>query len=579
MADEEDEMKDGRSPESDDDSSSGSEDDSDTEPEVVPLVAGREKRATAGNRMNSLLAAAAEEEDDDDDDDDEVALLFAAEGEDEDVEFEGDDDEAGSDAELDSSSDDDDQGPNAPGDDDLDGERELQKQERAERAQKRKANDALTTTAGVRKKARFDPSISTKGTTAPTPKPSKRKEREPRSLRETEGPSRTSLRPQTVANTEVIRAKVKHDDEIHAKVVEKLKKKRLEREKDMPPEMTQADRLAEAEKVEKKNAKSLNRWEAMEKKRAEEQATKLAALHDRKLEGPVISWWSGVAKWLGPKLVMVGSKETNQEPVTEGKKRGRKPKSYYEALEAVKDAEAENSSIGTPRDQATTPAPSEAAINSGSTTETRTVPLEAPRPTPAQGPDSVLDGIHADTSLPLDDVDIKASLPQQPITKSSAAPDGPADETAASKIPQQPAAAPLASPRTNLGPASAPLPPPLPPPPPPPPIPETSSRNLVILTAFDSLAPNSKHANSYAFFSNSRKTPKPVKQAPELCAITSLPARYRDPSTGLGYANAYAYLKLQEMKQQKYVWSGMLGCYVGKSGVAARGVPDGFLGP
>ena len=37
--------------------------------------------------------------------------------------------------------------------------------------------------------------------------------------------------------------------------------------------------------------------------------------------------------------------------------------------------------------------------------------------------------------------------------------------------------------------------------------------------------------------------------------------------------------KLQEMKQQKYVWSGMLGCYVGKSGVAARGVPDGFLGP
>jgi hypothetical protein len=32
------------------------------------------------------------------------------------------------------------------------------------------------------------------------------------------------------------------------------------------------------------------------------------------------------------------------------------------------------------------------------------------------------------------------------------------------------------------------------------------------------------------------------------------------------------------MKKPNYVWSGMLGCYAGKSGVAARGVPDGFLG-
>jgi vacuolar protein sorting-associated protein 72 len=574
MADEEEESKDGKSHESRDYSSSDSEDDSSPEPEVVPLAAGREKRATAGNRMNSLLAA-------EEDEDDEVALLFAAEEEeDEDVEFEGDDDEAGSDAQLDSSSDDEDQGPNAAGDDDLEGERELQRREKAERAQKRKANDALTTTAGVRKKARFDTSISTKGATAPTPKPSKKKERESWSLKETEGPSRTSLRPQTVANTEVIRAKVKHDDELHAKVVEKLKRKRLEREKDMPPEMTQADRLAEAEKVEKKNAKSLNRWEAMEKKRAEEQAAKLAALHDRKLEGPVISWWSGVAKWLGPKLTMVGSKETNQEPVTEAKKRGRKPKSYYEALEAGKEAEAENSSIGTPRDQTTTPAPSEAAVNSRNMTETPTAVSEPPRPaqmpitTTSQGPGNFLNGI-LEYASPLPDAGhITAPSPQQTIAKSPAAPDLPVNDAAASNIPLQPAAPQLTSSLPNLGPSSAPLPPP-----PPPQIPETSTRNLVILTAFDSLPPNAKHFNSYAFFSNSRKTPKPVKHAPELCAITSLPARYRDPSTSLGYANAYAYLKLQEMKKQNYSWSGMLGCYVGKSGVAARGVPDGFLGP
>ena len=569
MTDEDRNMKDGDSTESHDESGSGSEADGDSEPEVVPLAAGREKRATAGNRMNSLIAA-------EDDEDDEVALLFAAEEEDEDMEFEGDEDEAGSDAQIDSSSDDDDQGPNAAGDDDLEGEQELQRREKAERTKKRKANDALTTTAGIRKKARFDPSISAKQTTASAPKPSKKKDRESWSLREAEGPSRISLRPQTVANTEVIRAKVKLDDEHHAKVVERLKKKRAEREKDMPPEMTQADRLAEAEKVEKKNAKSLNRWETMEKKRAEEQAAKLAALHNRKLEGPVVSWWSGVAKWLGPKLIMVGPKETNIEPAPEGKKRGRKPKSYYEALEASKEAENETSSVGTPRDQTNTPAPSEAAVISGITTEAATVPPEVPSSTPItftapQGPDIFLHGIHEYASLPPE-----AAPPPGPSTASmsppQAAPPAPLNGPIRSPIPSQPGPQQTPLQPTPGAPSAC-----LPPPPPPPP--ESSTRNLVILTSFDTLPANSKQLNSYAFFSNSRKTPKPTKHAPELCAITSLPARYRDPSTGLGYANAYAYRKLQDLKKQNYVWSGMLGCYVGRKEVAARGVPDGFLGP
>ena len=567
--DDDDQVREENSPESGDGSSSGSDDESNSEPEVVPLAAGREKRATAGNRMNSLIAA-------EDDEDDEVALLFAAEEDDEDVEFEGDDDEAGSDAQFDSSSDDDDQGPNAAVDDDLEGERELQKKEKADRAKKRKADNALTTAAGVRKKARFDPSVSTTQTTAPAPKPSKKKERESWSLRETEGPSRTSLRPQTVANTEVIRAKVKLDDEQHAKVVERLKRKRLERQKDMPPEMTQADRLAEAEKIEKKNAKSLNRWEAMEKKRAEEQAAKLAALQNRKLEGPVISWWSGVAKWLGPKLTMVGSKETHQQPVVEGKKRGRKPKSYYEALEAGKEAEVDTSSIGTPRDQTHTPAPSETAVNSGTITEA-TIQPEPPPPgqvafTAPQGPENFLHGIPEYASLPTETASLKAPL-RAPIPQPQPEVSPPVNDNTAPETPLQPAAQ-QTSLQPNSGISSAPLPPP-----PPPLIPETSTRNLVILTSFDTLPPNSKLLNSYAFFSNNRKTPKPAKHAPELCTVTSLPARYRDPSTGLGYANAYAYQKLQGMKKQNYVWSGMLGCYVGKAGVAARGVPDGFLGP
>ena len=272
---------------------------------------------------------------------------------------------------------------------------------------------------------------------------------------------------------------------------------------------------------------------------------------------------------------MVGSKETNIEPAPEGKKRGRKPKSYYEALEAGKEAEAENSSVGTPREQTNTPAPSEVAVNSGTITEVAIVPPEAPSSTPItftapQGPDSFLHGIHEYASLPSEAAP-PPGLSTASMSHPQPAPPTPLHNPTTSQIPSQtePQQTPL---QPNPGAPSAPLP--LAPPPPP----EPSTRNLVILTSFDTLPANSKQLNSYAFFSNSRKTPKPTKHAPELCAITSLPARYRDPSTGLGYANAYAYRKLQDLKKQNYVWSGMLGCYVGRSEVAARGVPDGFLG-
>lgn len=586
MADEDNEMDDTAPPRTRDESDSDSDSESDSSAEVVLLAAGREKRATAGNRMNSLLEA--EEED-------EVTLLFAEDEEDEDVEFDGDEDEVGSDVQLDSSSDEDDQGPNAAADD-HEGERELQKKEKAERTKKRKANDVLTTSAGVRKKARFDPTVTTKRMAAPAPKPSKKKERESWSLDDNNGPSRTSLRPQTVANTQVTRVRVKETDAQHAKVVERLKKKRQEREKDAPEEMTQADRLAEAEKIEKKNAKSLNRWETMEKKRVEEQAAKLAALHDRKLEGPVVTLWSGVAKWMGPKLTRVGSKETNLEPPVEGKKRGRKPKSYYESLEAGKDAEGEHSSVGTPRDQTTTPAPSEIAGNPGVQAEAPAAASEQASGSQIifavpQGPDNFLHGIHEYASLPPETApSIAQTQPHQSASAASinidAGQAGPstavpqAQAQPASTLPSLQPAPPQTpiQPFPSHPPLQIPGPSFVPPlvPPPPPPIPEDSTRNLVILSHFDDLT--AKHRTEYAFFNNNRKTAKPPKHAQELCAITSLPARYRDPATGLAYANSFAYKKLQEVKSHGFAWSGMLGCYVGQAGVAARGVPDGFLG-
>lgn len=75
-----------------------------------------------------------------------------------------------------------------------------------------------------------------------------------------------------------------------------------------PKAMTQAERMEEAARTERRNAKSLNRWEEMEKKRAEEQRAKLEALKNRQLSGPVITWWSGPAKWIDGKLGLVGAK-------------------------------------------------------------------------------------------------------------------------------------------------------------------------------------------------------------------------------------------------------------------------------
>ena len=64
----------------------------------------------------------------------------------------------------------------------------------------------------------------------------------------------------------------------------------------------------------------------------------------------------------------------------------------------------------------------------------------------------------------------------------------------------------------------------------------------------------------------------------ELCAITGLTAQYRDPQTGLPYANSYAYAELQKLRNGGSRWSTLLGCYVGPMTTPAGGVPDEFRG-
>ena len=85
--------------------------------------------------------------------------------------------------------------------------------------------------------------------------------------------------------------------------------------------------------------------------------------------------------------------------------------------------------------------------------------------------------------------------------------------------------------------------------------------------------------DAFNVFQAAKKSTKTSKQSHEMCVLTGLTARYRDPTTGVKYANATAFKKLKQLRQHKYRWSSMLGCYIGRAGHAANGVPQGFLGP
>ncbi|OAA35732.1 YL1 nuclear [Beauveria brongniartii RCEF 3172] len=274
---------------SDSDSSNGGV--SEAAPQVEWLATGRQRRSTAGNRMKSMLA---NEEPDSD-----LELLFA---EDDDDQGFSDAGEHISDVQMDSSSDDDDNND----DDDLQGEKELDRQAKERRAaqRKRKAQEAIP--AKFRKKVRIDTSNSTPRssvapstplTSQPRPKKKKKSERASWLPSVTDMPTRASSRQTTRLSKEQLHAQMEEREAKRLKQLAQMQKKAARLEALKKPPMTQEDRLREAALVEERNSKSLNRWEEAEKQREEERRAKLAALHERTLSGPVITFWSGKGRF------------------------------------------------------------------------------------------------------------------------------------------------------------------------------------------------------------------------------------------------------------------------------------------
>ncbi|KAF5567444.1 vacuolar sorting-associated protein [Fusarium phyllophilum] len=390
------------------------------------LATTRKRRSTAGNRMKSMLA---NEEPDSD-----LELLFA---EDENDQGFSDAEENGSDVQMDSS---DDEDENDNNDDDLEGEKELEKQAKERRAaqRKRKAQEAIP--AKFRKKVRIDPTTRTPAPAKPAPRPKKKSERTSWLPSAADLPTRASSRQTTRLSKEQLHQQMVEREARRIKQLAQMQKKAAKLEAMKKPPMTQEERLREAAIVEKRNSKSLNRWEEAEKQREEERRAKLAALHNRTLKGPVITFWSGIGEWMGRHMVI-------EEPAKEKRKRGEKAKG--------KDKDKDKEKAGPPEDkkedgQNGTPGTNVEIVNTNA--------KEGSQPSQDNPPNTA----SAEPAAASDSKDTKPATPTKPVEDITKPTDAPSTSEASG--------APQAAPKTED------IPPPrtMPPPPQPPPTPPSS---------------------------------------------------------------------------------------------------------
>ena len=291
------------------------------------------------------------------------------------------------------------------------------------------------------------PAPSTTGTTpapassarqGPTPRPPRPKKKSERTSwlpTPADMPTRASERRTTKMSKEQLHQKMIDDEIRRKKLMEKMEKnaKRLEALK--KPPMTQAERLAEAALVEKRNEKSLNRWEEAEKVREEERLRKIAALNNRKLDGPVVTFWSGIQTLEEGQQKHVGKMVSMEEkPVR------RKRQSVSATLAAQEAAEKEKAKAEEASKQAS-------SNEKGDIPMTEAVPKEEPK-----------------AETPVEKAGSSTTLPEQPKEPMSTpdvvmkdAPEQP-QQTQQTQLPKPLTLAPLRGPMA---------PPPIPPPPPP----------------------------------------------------------------------------------------------------------------
>ena len=556
--------------------------------------------------MKSMLA---NEEPDSD-----MELLFAEDDDDQGFTDVGDN---ASDVHMDSSSDEEDNAAGA--DDDMEGEKELERQAKEKKAaqRKRKAQEAIP--AKFRKKVRIDSTGSRAAAQAPAPRPKKKSERASWLPTAADAPTRASSRSTTKLSKEALHLQMEEREARRLKQIKQMEKQAAKRKALERPPMTQAERLREAEIVERRNSKSLNRWEVAEKQREEERKAKLAALNERTLRGPVITFWSGTREWKDGGLKSFAVLE-------EKPKRYQRKKKDKEKEMAGANVEGQTPAEGTSQDLPTQgnaePPPGETGPETGAakdqdgdtamegTPQPPPEPTAAAAPAPPEAPSGMAmpKGPPSGLAAPAPAPSPAPSPSTEPHTSSVLAPPSlapPADITTNGKIPS-----PLEAPKLNVlaqpkpessdnSPATpkstepfiqarlhliepdTPVSKPSATPSEAPdqePKPTTSTREAIIYQNFDNNALKDKSIQTQILFGRKmNKLGKPP--AHPLCVITHHPARYRDPDTGLPFFNSYAYREIQRLKRGEYRFSGLLGAWVGAGRHAAQGVPERFLHP
>lgn len=599
---------------------STSDADSESDAPADLMVVSRARRSNAGNRMSTLLAKQAEEEQWGDEWE-EVAN---------EEEFVGDDANEQEDYNLDSSSSEEDDGD----DDEEAGEKELRKAERHERTRKRKTGANPFTArlaAASRKRVKLDVPASAHSAAAPS-RPKKKSERASWIPTEEDGPIRTSSRKQTMANKEHTLAKLKEKDQRRDETLAMMKAAEARKAKDEPKPLTQAERLAEAARVERINKKTLHRWEEAEEQRAAERQAKIDALKNRQIDGPFIRFYSGPAIWVDDKVKFTGKDAPTLDELEDKlNKETPVPVPENDQSTSVTKSEPQTPAMG---DQSQTSKPSE-VIETSQTADSTSMPMPDVTLTqglpfsnsimfaPPEHSDSFLFGMDQFSQPPISTS--TSDLPPNPFlpTSQQELPPNPflstshslGDLSLTSSLFSHPQEATLA-PHTLLPQFQVPAAPAPPPPPPRKKVIRRALRNLLILSSFpdlDAITHTSTRARSTAsllkekdraalvqlstalfkwsvpdataFVTAMLNAPKTKKEKEalarpkkELCAVSNKEARYRDPETGIAYRDSRAFGVLRGVVGGGFVWCGELGCYVGGRAKPMQSRGKGFLG-
>lgn len=481
------------------------------------MVTSRSKRSTAGNRLKQLLDQELERDE----------IFTEVEN---DIDFEANENKDGVDivdSDFDRDSDDD---ARAAVEDESEGEREIEAQEKVDKSKRRAAARAAggiikrPAAAAIRKPS-APPGAGDGGREAKRRRisfaPDTPSSSTSSSVLEVGSRRRTSARSATVQSKLQVESRLEEAEQRRAaqpvKVVQKKK-----------ASLTQDALIAEALEVEEENRESLKRFlEQEEERRAKQRQRK------ERIQGPFVRWVSG-GMW-----VRVVQEEGNKEGENQVNAASTDPNAGLQRKEAVQDGKADR------REEMASGARLQSQQGSAEVKQAVAGDSDAWMQEP--GKEVASEQASASTSAPQNETATDATCaPQAASTCSLTLDPVLAVRKEAASIRSSTGCKPIRCKPTLNAPQR-----------------ELQARTLLTLERrpgdFSWLDEYASIFGSHVDWSCYPYVPsrnRPVKPRQSICPITGLPAIYKDPRTGIPYANALAYKVITRVLEGAFVWSG-----------------------